>query len=435
MPLPMNEIESRRRVTSAPPDDALARTARHLFLAGVMAIPVLTVRVGAITISDILFLTTGGILLLRAAALPGAVRRLPPNIPWQVAALCSAFAAVTTVWRASGPAASVLVEARILFILLALPWMARTVLDTRVRIHQAIRAYLLGAAASGAVAMLQTRLAFLVPPEGLLTGRAFGLTDHPNDAGASLALAVIMAAGLLVYRGLAGQRVVAVLAILATIGLILSGSVTGMLSAVLGVTTLLVRRGVRLKAIAAIYLLLTAGYLGGSFAQSALGVDASPLARLERSTRGSVSSGENTLASRIETDALAWEQIKRNPLIGRGLDEHSGRVLDELSTHNFVLLAWFQGGLLFLFSMLLAVGSAMRAGWRRKPRDHNKETLVAAAVGMFAFSMTAPVLFQRHFWIPFVLLLAYGTVAQRTSAKAVGTELRSASQIDSGKGN
>lgn len=394
----------------------MARTARLLFLAAIMAIPMLTIRVGTITISDALFLASGGVLIVRAAALPRTRHRRRPNIPWQIAALCSAFAATTTIWRADSAVGTVLVEIRVLFILLGLQWMARTLVNTPARLQQAIGAYILGSAVSGAVAILQTRVRFLVPPEGLLAGRALGLTDHPNDAGASLALAVIMAAGLLVYRGLSSEKLVAGLAILAAIGLILSGSVTGMLSAVVGITVLLVRRGVRLKAIAAVYLVLTASYIGGSFVQSALGFDVSPLARLERSTRGSVSSGENTFASRLKTHELARDEITRNPIIGRGLDDQSGKVLGDLSTHNFLLLAWFQGGVLFLCSMLLAVAAAARQGWHRNPPDAMKETLFAGAAGMFAFSMTAPILFQRHFWLPFVLLLAYGTFIQEPSA-------------------
>ena len=393
--------------------DPLARAGVALFFLGVATIPALALRFGGVTFSDACLAVSGSLLLLRLAASHDSSQRRSRRSAWVIAAWCTAVGAALSAFRTHNVVGHLGIEARILFILLALPWLAHWMLNSERSVRLSIYAYLWGAGASGLVAILQTKVAIFTPPGGLLAGRAFGLTQHPNDAGASLALAVVLAAGLIIYEGARRHRLTLVLGLFAGVGLILSGSVTGMLATLFGLAVLMVRRAKRVRAVVKVALVLLSIYGIGIALQSGPGLNLSPIERLRQSTSTSRSSGLNTLASRQETNEFAWRGIVANPLVGRGLDPDSGVVVDGLAPHNFPLLVWYQGGAMFLLGILIAVGTALRRGWRRHG-GAGREAVFAGAIAMCVFSMTAPILVQRHFWLPLILMLAYSGTPRLT---------------------
>ncbi|MCZ2846587.1 O-antigen ligase family protein [Modestobacter sp. VKM Ac-2978] len=268
-------------------------------------------------------------------------------------------------------------------------------------------AFLTGSALSSLAAVGQVALG-IFPAGGELVGgdgqRAPGLADHVNDQGAQLAIAIAIGIALLLNRGSARQPIVAALAALCGIGLVLSGSVTGMASAVVAALVVLFRARIRLRTI----LVGAAGaglalYIAVRIQGALTGGD--PLARLASATgrNGDIS----TLEIRLRTWQSAWQRILESPFVGSGLDIISGGTYDGVTqAHNIFLLYWYQGGLLLLVALLVALTPAVRTMlYRRLPEAPMHEAAVGGAVAALAYAQTAPIMFQRYFWLPLVLLL------------------------------
>lgn len=274
-------------------------------------------------------------------------------------------------------------------------------------LERSVALFVFGAAVSGAVGLAQAIFGAALDIGGGLQGwqqvRAAGLAGHVNDQGGTLAVALVLAVGFWLASDDRWVRLVLGCSLPLTAGgLIFSGSVSGMLSAAFGLLVLVgfqPRRG-RLRG----YLLVTASilsfYILSLIQQSASGI--SPLTRLISA------SGENgdisTIAIRLQTDELAWQAIVRSPLVGAGLDLRSGAIVNHVTAvHNIFLLYWFQGGLLLLVALLVVL-SAWIVMLRRAPAGSMKTAIMAAVGSMLTYALTAPVLFERFFWLPFILI-------------------------------
>jgi O-antigen ligase len=143
-------------------------------------------------------------------------------------------------------------------------------------------------------------------------------------------------------------------------------------------------------------------FLWGTFSSSL-----DPIARIQATTSGRY----DTAAYRLDVARLAFDEIAKQPIWGTGLDHDSGMLTSEiagsLQVHNILLLAWLQGGLVFLVGILGILALATKAAWSRSlvaPRLH--VAMAGAAVSAIAFAMTSPILFQRYLWLPVDLVLA-----------------------------
>jgi len=402
---------------------------RACFLAAAATIPVLAVRLpGQVAVSDFFLLLATGAALARRALAP---ERLPTAVSWAVPGFLVATGSALATFQAVSAGGSLAIAARVLFILLVWPWTARTLLRDRADQQRAVLAFVVGAAASGAVAMGQATLSIF--PDGGLYGRATGLAQHPNDAGGSLALGLVLSARAHTFGGRGTVRRHAVLFVLIGAGLVLSGSVTGMLSAIGGLGLMVVRRGldarrVLLAGVALFVALLVATSIQASIATDGIG-RLTPLERFDQATGGGTSA-QNTLASRLDTDREAIDRILEQPFLGHGLDPESGIVMDDLAVHNWLLLAWFQGGVLFVAGNAMAVSKAVRGLVARRSRDPFVETLLLGVATAVAFALTGPVLFNRYFWFPAVLLVVVrSTRAPSRPVGAVGEPGRAASGV------
>jgi hypothetical protein len=154
-----------------------------------------------------------------------------------------------------------------------------------------------------------------------------------------------------------------------------------------------------------------------------------PLARFAQTT-GAGTAEQNTLASRLATDRAAWSDVLVSPIVGRGLDESSSVVIGTtLATHNLLLGAWRGGGLFFALGICLAIKSAIRPSNRRLRSEHLFEVVYLASLTALTFSMTAPGLASRYFWLPFVLLLAQNNYVKLSAFVTPGPKFSLSSKI------
>lgn len=370
--------------------------ARRLLFLGLLTMPWLSVRVlDKFALSDGLFVASAGAL---ACSLNR--RQLGSDGVWWLATWLVMLGGIASSFQADSMPGSLAVLGRVVFLFTIWRSSLRHLLDTDERLVSGLLAVAIGCAVSAGVAVGQARLGLFIPAEGLVQGRALGLTEQPNDAGGSLVLGFVLALGGPSTRH---TRFPLLLSLLIAVGLVLSGSVTGMAAAMVGALSLFLIRGVRKRTIVLSAVALIAVYpLVAALQEEAL----SPLARIQQSTGGGTEY-QDTFASRVETYRIALTGIRSAPLVGVGLDEASGMVLFQVTgqgkihpvgTHNMPLLAWYQGGVLVVVGFAIVIGASLKRCRRLTGTSDIRRIVLCASVAELSFAMTAPVLFQRYFW-------------------------------------
>jgi O-antigen ligase len=279
------------------------------------------------------------------------------------------------------------------------------------------------------VADLQLNAHVLVSLGTMVNGRASGLAKSPDDTGALLALGLTFAVGLALHPAVRRRWLyVGCIAAIAT-GLIMTGSVSGMLCGLAGAAVVVVRHGVKLKQVLAVLLLLVVVYVAGTAIQGSNGKSLDPIARFHAAT--GTGSTNNSVGAREGTWKNSWSGIVHSPIVGHGLDVESSLVyLDpnvntQYPTHNVVLMAWYQGGILFLAGDVVCICAAISRMRRNGTMDATKNVLFAGGVAVILFAMQAPVMFDRYFWFPFVLAMTLPEAALRRTLRRAETETES----------
>jgi len=394
-----------RPVTGVKGPDPIMRVGQNLFYLGCFTLPMLAIRpFGDFTISDVIFIASASVALL-----PFMMRGRSVRSGLLINGACGLglVGGLVAVTRGGSAVAGLLVLVRFLYLWSVWQWQARFLLD-RAGLNRALNYFLVGSMISVLVAIAQFRYGAAPFGSGAVYGRAPGLTQHVNDQGGMLAVALALSSSRLIYRR-PGRLVIDLLTVsMCGVGLVLSGSVTGMLAALAGIAALLVRNAsprTILYGMAVVIMSYVAGTLLQSYSPGGHGV--SPLERLSLTT-GAQGNDQNTLASRLESDRVGLDWISASPYFGRGLDPAVGLTDRKLPVHNFVLLIWAEGGLLLLAAAVIVVAKAGRIAISCGPAlDPLREGLGASLVASLTYAMTAPVSYQRYFWLPVILLLAY----------------------------
>ncbi|MCS6587746.1 O-antigen ligase family protein [Curtobacterium flaccumfaciens] len=382
--------------------DFLLRAAWPFMLLGAFSTPMLVFRIGGVTVSDISFII-GGVLVLLSSGRP-KLNAQPLVI---LAAVLGLIAILLASFSAVNISESVAVGVRLLYVWTLWQYTIRVVGQEPTKLTTFALVYALGSAASGLAAIAQTTVGLDIPNSQVVFGRVGGLATHVNGQGGALAAGAAIAFGLFLMRYRRPLTFTAL--VLSVVGIVLAGSVTGMLGAAIGILSVMIARGVRPQTF---FWLIAAGGIAwfvGSRVQALIPGVADPLERLKQATGNSGVYGDvGTLTLRILTDRFAWGRIKENPLTGYGLDSASGYTYDgATATHNMLLLVWFQGGILLLVAVLLILFTAVRRALAKSNRiSTNGLVAIGAFAAAFACAMTAPVLFDRFFWLPIVLSLA-----------------------------
>ena len=315
--------------------------------------------------------------------------------------------------------------ARLLFIWICL-FLAVTQIVRTVRMAVAsMVSYAAGCAVSGVLAVTQalTGMPRFADPEhaGQFRIRNPGWSVHVNDQGAALAVAVALCTGLLFTRNRAGPSSVLYRLTLTAIlgpcvtGLILCGSITGMGAAAVGCLAALSR--VRFRPITHL------GFAVSAAAAVAIGLRSptalrggDPISRYRNVT--GQTAAPSSLQDRLHTWQFALDWLSDHPLLGRGLGESTGGTYDgKRLVHNIGLLFWYQGGLLLLIALLVILGRLIWVlGMFLRARHSLAPSLLGGLTAALLFAQTAPICFQRYFWLPGLLII--GLLAGRRGAPA-----------------
>lgn len=397
------------RPRAGAPEDQLIRLGRLFFYAGSALVPLLAIRWSTLAISDILY------FLAAILAVLSMLRHHPKPRPtlW-AAATFTTIVAIGVSGHAHNSSESYTVALRIIYIITIWQWTGRTLLRRPRHVTTAISCYVLGSVGTALWALLQAMGIAPTASSGL--GRSEGLSLHPNALGGILALAIILGLNNMIQGH--NPRIFAPAVGVAVVGITASGSVSGMLSAFVGSAAVIAvtRQPKRIVA-----LLIAVPLLIGAVAvfQDAAQFSVSPMERLSQ-TRG-LGVGPSTIETRLDTIRVAWEHIRLSPFVGVGLDDASGGT-DRESTlvHNMIFRIWYQGGVVLLIAIVIALASMSRGAAWGKPRLQSPSAtgIRGAMLGALVFGMTGPALFERWFWLPFLLGSALVEISAMESAQS-----------------
>ena len=401
---------------------ASLRQPRLFYYGGLLLVGQLTLRPAlSLTLSDFAFFAALILTLPTSAGRRASAQGyVPPGI--LVGSYLFALGALLSTFGSPEPVQSLAVVTRFVFLTVVWLWLGTVVLRRQEHVRTAVACWVLSLAASGAAAMAQLLWGDVIPGSTVFYGRMTGFAQHINDLGGSSAVAIVAAIWLArTSRGSTLFRTAAVLAVLLIgAGLVLSGSVGGLLAATTGVAVFVILSppSPRLVAI----FILAAGAAFGLVRLQVLHDAPTPLERIER-----VREEGGTLSSRLETYQSAIGRIERNPVFGVGLRTGGAPTDTGYQVHDSLLGAWYEGGCLAALGLVVVVGtSASVALAARKHARTGEERLLATALlacfaAYLAFGMGAPTLYSRYGWVPVALVLAQRAQQRRTERGDMST--------------
>lgn len=381
----------------------------------------LSLRAGGFTFSDGLLAASLGLLIVAVAG-----RRFEkPDGVIQFALILGLIGVFASEWRDPHALEGVAIVARLIFVWALWQWQAKQVLLSDRHLAATIQAFILGCAVSGIAAVAQYRYGFVIPGSELTSGlRAPGLAQHVNDQGGALAVAFAMAVAFLAIDKTKRRIVYLVAAVGAAVGLMLSGSVTGMLSAIAAAVLVILRQRFSVRSTVIALIAAFGSYKVGSYfmAQTAEGEGADPITRFLMATGQQGTAEQNTLSSRLDTMRKGWDWIGENPFIGRGFSSAQSIAVHGTPVHNILLGYWAAGGLLVVVAVTVLVGRGVYVAFKRIAPSIYREQIIAGMFATVTFSMTAPIIYQRYFWFPFMLAFAAAAITRRRAEENAEAE-------------
>jgi O-antigen ligase len=379
---------------------------------------------GGLDLSDWFFLASIAVVAGTVVARQAGVN---PHLPGLFVFGFTAFAlgAVFSLPVALHPAESAGAFARFTFTVVVWFALAAAVLRTRRHVEIAVAAWIVSIAISGIAAIVQVKWGALVfssfttlPSNagGFATGgREIGLSGHPNDLGGAAAVVVAPAILFATSRIATEAQRYAFIGMLSLVlaAIALSGSVTAFAASIAAAAIWFLSGNVALRRLIIVSGVLTLSglVLIGINQQGASSV-LSPIDRVS-STLGLTTTPLATGLERVSLDAIAWDEIVRNPLYGKGLDGASvGDALGGVAVHNMFLLVWVGAGLfgaLGLLLMVISLAAACFVESRQLTMPAERGLVLALGVSFMTFlivSLAQPILFVRYGWVPAALLLA-----------------------------
>lgn len=380
---------------------SLLAPARASLYLGLFAVSLLVFRVGgAITVGDVFLVTAVGLTVADTV-----VNGRPVPTKGVVAFALVLMGGVLVSLVARDPGASAAVLARVVLLAFLVPWCMGVLLSTAARMRRAAAWFAAGAALCGAGAVAQS-VGFMVPGSEVTSGGRFpGFAVHVSDTGGITCLAVVYGAGLFLGRG---SRVVgAAVFVVGLAGLILSGSVSGMISALAGILALLIWHRLSLPKTIGVGTVLAGA---AAWAITLMASTENALTPTERFAQVTGSAGRgNTSDSRWESIVAGLHGYVESNFIGVGLEPAASFTTTGLPAHNFLVAALFQGGTIFTVGICLIIYSAVRAGCRVGWWSSLHASLGAGMITALVFALTAPSVYNRYFWVP----LAFAVLATR----------------------
>lgn len=398
----------------------LARS-RAVYYLGAATMGLLTIRPAlSFTLSDWLFLLSFGLtalVILQARKVVGL--DLPPLVFGGVA-LFAVGGFVSSV-HAFSPLGSAAVVVRVLYLTIPWFWLGTVLLRTPAHVQLAVTAWVVSAAVSSAGAVAQFFLGDVIPGGNVAWGRATGFTPQVNSLGGLTAVALVPSLMVAAQsKGWVRAFAYAITTLIAA-GLLLSGSVGGLLAAAISTAVWLVasRRARQTLAVLSVLVVATVLLFGGR------GRTDSPALfhRFSKVTQSDAPrSTGGTLYSRIDVYRSAWNEIRDQPFVGVGLDAASSTQRVGFQVHNIALQPWYTAGILGVLGIFILFGSLAHAGFRvvlRAETARERRLALALYASFLAFvidALSEPILYVRYGWVPVAFLLAL-RAQQRRQAK------------------
>lgn len=296
-------------------------------------------------------------------------------------------------------------------------------LKRRQHVKAALGCWVVSAAITSLVGVLQAGLGDLLVSDQNFWGRAPGLSGNPNGLGAVAGMAI---AGGLTLAAIS-HRVRSVLWLVATLlcvfGVVVAASRAG---AIVAVVTLVIWGAMfyRLQREFAVLVvgccLIGAAVAGIVYVQAWGGQDLS-----ERFASTIDPKAHGNVGGRLDQYEATLEDALKSPLVGVGLADREADVYG-IEVHNTFLMLLRAGGLLSLAGIIVVLGDLAWKGFstyaQRRDSDYGALAagLLPGIVGLALDGMAGPVLFQREVWIPAALLVAVIVRADRSrEARAV----------------
>jgi O-antigen ligase len=266
-------------------------------------------------------------------------------------------------------------------------------------------------------------------------GRFDGLAGHSNILGFSAALAILVAVGLLLSEKKSHVRWAILLQIvLCTVGALLSGSRTFLVSLIPGLIVLLFWRTLNRRVVLRVCIGLFVVWAGIDYLAPGLITDYT-------GRFGAKSAEDTENYGRLLTAGVALAQISQRPIAGWGVDRlgEAGMMFvpdegDYLPAHVSFLHYWYAEGLLgavgFLMLFILPVRRMLQI-LKKKPSDNLASVLrlgLSVYLLLFIASNLHPILLNRFLYMP--LFMFAGLTAQAPgSIKVSETVRRSAGHL------
>ena len=393
------------------------RLARFLYYGGLLSVGQLTIRPAfSVNLSDYLFFAA------LVVAFPSLFSQRLGDGYLPRGVLCGSYlfclGALLSTFASPQPVLTLLWTVRFAYVTVAWFWLGTVVLRRSDQVRTAVVCWVVSLAISGAGAVAQLFWGDVIPGTGGFSGRMTGFTQHPNFLGASAAVAFIAAIWLATSspRSMPFPFAGVVAVALVATGIVLSGSVGGLIAATVAAATYLTlsRPSLRVILLAAVIAATALAVIQLQIREGA----PTPLQRVEQ-----VRQGGGSMSSRLDAYRVAIPRIESNPLIGDGIG----------SVHNSLLGVWYRGGLLALLGLLLVFASLIVTALdaRRRAVDGRDRLLCAALLACLlaylAYDMGAPAIFERYGWVPAALVLAVRAQQRRTNtARAPAGQMRQA---------
>lgn len=395
-----------------------------LAAAGTATISLNKVRLGAWTVSDVLFLIAAGAICLKLIAgatrglAPPAMRKTSPLI--LLATLVLVTTGTISSFQSFDPMGSIQMVVRIAWITLAWFWVLRAVTPNRHSLAVLLRAFRFTIVVSCLAAIAgYVGLVSLTPANN--ENREAAFLNHPNELGGLLAMALPLALlGVLRGRGRNADSMFRRLVLLGLIAFSVTttGSMTAVLSGVVGGITVVLliafsgaRRPRRFRnpaAYAASGLVLACGVLW--LASSDL-----PVVNRFSDFGEEGSEVSKSVGGRGDINGYIMGNFDEYLVVGVGLDANTTNIVEgehnASRVHNMYLKLVYEAGVPGLIGLCILVGTAMRQGWRlilntRGDPELNPLTvaLVASLAAISFFALFQPLFVQRYYWLPVALI-------------------------------
>ncbi|HIW29539.1 MAG TPA: O-antigen ligase family protein [Candidatus Luteococcus avicola] len=400
--------------------DPVFLVGRAIFLLGLAAVSALIFRIGPLTLGDLLLIGSAGLLV--CSPVEYWRPRWPGNNVMTWLCLLIILGGCISSLFSPEPMQSFMVLVRIIYLVMILPWQASKYLPTGRWVRTGLTWMAAGGAACGVATLMQLVLGPTIIPGSETTNadRFPGLASHVSDTGGITALGAVAGIALLGRHKARGSDVVAALiATLSLIGVVLSGSVSGMMASVVGIGALLVTRTLsRAKTVTVIVLSGVGAILASIMITLMTTNGLTPIARLLQVLGVTKKyAGTDTSQSRWETIVLGWQGFGRHPWTGVGLEPTAAPVLYDLPVHNFYVSCLYQGGLIFGG----ALNGVLVVTFGTLLYRHKLNPTIGACIGLLVsvllFAATAPSFYNRYLWVPLALSACAAWTVTRPTAE------------------